>query len=274
MKRTAARRFSRIEDAVEALPLRRHVVRRAFAEFCETGELPERQRLAEAVVDELLGPREAECDPHVITVVLRALGGPQAKPKPFEVAPPRTVREHLFAEAIYGDGIARNAARRAIVWAVDGGADVCAADFAAHHGLPTIGTVGLHVLGWPGRLVRAPYEEQARRLLARNEALQERVPNDVPAWREEVVDAVLAFELEGELPPEGLLREAVLIDAEFAALLRHRRGEDVAEVMAAFDAAATAVGAERDDAVSRLQQLVRRGAQRARNARRATSSST
>jgi hypothetical protein len=48
----------------------------------------------------------------------------------------------------------------------------------------------------------------------------------------------------------------------------------VAEEMAAFEAAATAVGAERDDAVSRLQQLVRRGAQRARNARRATSSST
>jgi hypothetical protein len=122
--------------------------------------------------------------------------------------------------------------------------------------------------------VRAPYEEQARRLLARNEALQERVPNDVPAWREEVVDAVLAFEIDGGLPPPGLLRDAVFIDAEFAALLRGRRGEDVAEEMAAFEAAATAVGAERDDAVSRLQQLVRRGAQRARNARRATSSST
>jgi hypothetical protein len=237
-------------------------VRRAFAEFRETGELPERQRLAEAVVDELLGPREAECDPHVITVVLRALGGPQAKPKPFEVAPPRTVREHLFAEALYGDGIARNAARHAIAWAVDGGANVCAADFAAHHGLPTIGTVGLHVLGWPRRLVRAPYEEQARRLLARNEALQERVPNDVPAWREEVVDAVLAFEVDGDLPPEGLLREAVLVDAEFAALLRHRRGEDVAQELAAFDAAATNAGEEREAAIACVQNMVRRRAQR------------
>jgi hypothetical protein len=50
----------------------------------------------------------------------------------------------------------------------------------------------------------------------------------------------------------------VIVEAELDALSRHKRGEDVAEVMAAFDAAAKATIGERDDAVQTVTALFTR----------------
>jgi hypothetical protein len=50
----------------------------------------------------------------------------------------------------------------------------------------------------------------------------------------------------------------VIVEAELDALSRHKRGEDVAEVMAAFDDVRLAEGQEREEAVRRVRAVLAR----------------
>ena len=67
-------------------------------------------------------------------------------------------------------------------------------------------------------------------------------PQDDAPWYEELVDAVLEFFDCSVLPDDELMRDAVLAETEYECLLRHKRGEDVRDMMAVLDNAARAWG--------------------------------
>ena len=123
--------------------------------------------------------------------------------------------------------------------------------------LPLHQGIGMHVLGYPERLVRAPYHEQAKRLFARFDELRKHTPQHDDPWFDECSNAAVRFRMTGELPVEELMRDAVLADLEMECLVRHKRGQDVGELMSALDKAARAKGAAREDAIAAVQQLVR-----------------
>ena len=137
------------------------------------------------------------------------------------------------------------------------GGDVTDPEFANEHGLPEFGTVGMHVLGYPRRLAKAPYEEQGKRLFDRYDEIRRRMDRSPDDDFEPLAEAFLAFEERGELPADGLMRDYVLAEFEIEMLREHRAGRDVAEVMALLDAAARGNRGERGAAVAAVQRFVR-----------------
>jgi hypothetical protein len=137
------------------------------------------------------------------------------------------------------------------------GSKVTDPQFAAHHGFPKYGSIGMHVLGYPERLAKPPYVRQARRLFARYDELRERIPRQDERWWEALVDAAVGFETIGELPDDDLIRDVVLADAEMAALWAHKRGRNVRELMALLDCAARRKGEKREDAITAVLEFVR-----------------
>jgi len=65
-------------------------------------------------------------------------------------------------------------------------------------------------------------------------------------------EAAWLFLRDGILPEDGLMREVVLANGEFVALLGHRCGDSDPEVLAAYDQIAIAEDAERDSAIKRM----------------------
>ena len=254
MKPRKEQRMQRAEKAIAAIPIRRDVLERSFEEFCETGELPEQQRLAGAVVkaamDGQLPPAEHAFfdEAERFRFLVNQARSPRAAAAP-------SVREYLFDEAVYGPGIVSRAARAALRIEVDEGGNVLDPQFLADRPLPEFATVGLRLLGFPERLVKPPYEDQAQRLFARYAELRERIDHDDRKWFEVLAAAIEQFQDTGELPRDDLLRDAVLADAELEALFRHKRGHDVTERMAVLDHIAKATGQERDTEIKRLQAM-------------------
>jgi hypothetical protein len=179
-----------------------------------------------------------------------------APPQPL----PRSVRQHLFEEAGYAEGLGRFAAREVLKGYVSSGADVTDPGFLTDKTLPKHGSVAMHLLGYPQFLVQRPYVSQARRLLQRMDSLADRVAQESRGWLKAFESAMHALTNYGELPGDDLLREAVLATAELNALIRHVcGGDDMSEVMAACDKAAKATGDERRAAQHEVA-LVRGGA--------------
>lgn len=252
MQKGQKRRLGRVKSTIATAPLRQAVVDRAFARFREYGELPEEERIADAVCRRAL---QRDHEKSGVDAVMDALYPdrprlvvvqPGAKPEE------PSVRECVFHEAVYGTAMVRKGARLALMWEVDKGADPTDRSFLADRTLPDFAAVGLSLLGFPERLAKPPYEEQAHRLFARQDDIRRRSPEGDAheLWLENYVDAAVQFSLDGTLPHDQLLAEAVLSGSEFEALMAHYRGEDVAEVMAAFDRLALADDDdERDDAL-------------------------
>lgn len=253
------RRMQQLTQQIHTMPIAPSVLRKAFDLFRETGELPELQRLAAAVVEQALRDGEpTQVDEHPNAVVMRALRitvVTESDPHRHEAATP-TMREYLFDEAVYGPPFVRRVARSALAWLVDGGGDVADPRFLAEMPRPRLGTVGMNVLGFPERLAQPPFVAQAQRLFDRYARLSQDIAND-PIRLDELADAVVEFERTGDLPPAGALRDAVLADAEMEALRQHRQGQDVTTLMALLDAAARAKGASREVAVAEVQRLAR-----------------
>lgn len=258
MSRATDKRVQRLVMAIEAMPLQPSVIKDAFTRFREHGELPETRRLAAAVVrqaksgvvmtDDSGGEMNLVGQLHA----LRSVGN----------RPEDVVMSSLYAEAVWGTEPVRSAARDALTMLHDLGLDVTEPEFAKRGievELPEFGTVGLSMLGFPECLVVPPYEGQATRWLDRLPALRRRVGRRGDRWFDDVVKAVGAFRLDGELPQDELLREVVLADAELVCLLRHHLGRDVEDLMAALAAVVAATGDERKAPIAVLQQLVREG---------------
>jgi hypothetical protein len=263
MSRVRGRRLDKLLAAIDALPIPRRVVQKAFERFCDTGELPEQQRFAAAITKQAINggqPPPSVADDlasHIRMARLKVVSTQGQRDGAEPQLPP--VREFLFDEAVYGPGFIRKTARAALRLLVFLDGEVTDPQLGADKGLPKFASIGMHILGFPERLARPPYVKQARRLFLRYDALREQIDHEDRDWWWELEEAVFAFSQEGVLPEDELMRDAVLADAEMDALFRHSRGRDVGEQMALLDAAARARGAKREAAIERVQHFVRAG---------------
>jgi len=251
------RRVKRVQSALDVMPLRQDALKEAYEDFKMFGELPDHERLAQAVVDsaiagELLPIKPPPDEADLIRLI-------QAQHREKQNAPPkeRTLREYLLDHAGYAPPGLREPARLACCVLSAKGGDLTDPKFLANEPLPPHNGIGWHLLGYPQRLAKPPYVKQAQRLFARFDELRQRTPQDEDPWFDECIDVAVRFRMTGELPEEELMRDAVLADLEMECLVRHKRGHDVGELMAALDQAARAKRRTREDAIAAVQQLVR-----------------
>ena len=256
MMRMRTRRVNRVENAVDAMPFTNEALREAYDTFRMFGELPHYERLAQAVIESalvgrLLPVQEPMDEPAKIRMLLR-----QAVEEARTPPPERTLREYLLDHAGYAPPRLRAEAQLACRYLAGKGADLTDPHYLEDEPLPAHNSIGMRLLGYPNRLARPPYDEQARRLFARLDALRDRSPQDQAEWMKDYGTAVEAFHTMAELPEDELLLDAVLADAELIALFQHAAGDDVGEWMAALDRAATTTGAARDEAIDTVRALV------------------
>ena len=256
MKRNQSKRLQKLEQHYGSLPIHHSVVTAAFETFRETGDLPEDSPLAYEVVQR--AKRGFDCVYGPGDRVDWGASIQAAMKKPQRIADP--TMDRLYNEAVWGEGMVRAAARLSLQRMAMRGWDPSQPQFVGRDlEIPDWGAVGIHFIGVPKLLAKAPYEERAERLLARYAALRERIPAADRAWLTGLERAVGGFLRHGRLPGDDLLREVVLADAEFRMLVWNAAGEDVAEPMAVLHEVGNSVGAEREAAEARLQALANRG---------------
>lgn len=268
MKAKNKGRLARLDKAIHHRPLRRSAIDAALDHFRGTGELPEQQRLADAVTRTVLDPGwdvAEETNP-----VLKHLRAAQARvgitvqsaaPQTEEAKPhlePSKVLRCLYSEAVWAPEPVRGIARKALAWHADGGDDVASSSFLADRTMPRFGTVGFMLLGYPELLALPPYEDQARRLFVRYGDLMRRKGPCDEDWERRFFDLSVDFCRHGKLPTDPLMRDIILGSVEIDALFEHRRGGDVKELMAALDAAARAGVRKREAAIEAVVEVIRR----------------
>ena len=262
MKKEKNSRLDKLEARIWALPITPKVVRSAYKRFQETGELPEHQRVADAVIRrarmgaKLADELENEQDESVRLRISVA--------EHFRTVhhPKDPVMDALYDEAVWAPEPLRWAARQVLRSLASKGIDPTTPAYVGTgiaEVLPDHPGVGLFILGYPDRLAKTPYVKQANRLFARCAKLRERIPHDDRRWSDRLSDASQRFQLNGDLPDDELLLDSVLALSEQYTLMEHEGGEDVRDLMAAFDAAAREKGEERMAAITRLQELVKEG---------------
>jgi hypothetical protein len=168
--------------------------------------------------------------------------------------------DRLYDEAVWCWEYARLKAREALQLLCSLGFDVTQPIFAGRvklsHG-PKHGYVGLWFMGDDENLMVPPYEEQARRLLARYDILRDRMYERHARILPMLEAANRDFLDAGELPADEVLRDCVLAMTEYLCLLQTSWGEDRAAFLTAFDEAAQTTGATREAAIARVQGMVR-----------------
>jgi hypothetical protein len=119
----------------------------------------------------------------------------------------------------------------------------------------------MHVLGFPQQWVRPPYEEQAARLFAREDAMRARIPlpTEDPGWFEDQVNATIEFYRTGALPEDELRLDALLAHIELDAIIAHKKGRDVGELMALLDKVQWKEGEEQEEALKRVCAMAAAG---------------
>ncbi len=261
MNRTRKKRLQKVSQQIDAMPITPAVEEAAFERFRETGELPEHQRLAAAVIKRALqgrsgrrkvGPSSWEESIRILAEMAEGLAEPEPERQP--------LREWLFDEAVYGPDFVRCAARGALKILVAADRDVTDPEFIDKSvELPDYGSVGLHVLGFPECLAKPPYEDQTQRLCDRFASLRARINRDDREWMDGFGEAAILFLHEGELPDDELMCEAVLANGELMGLLGHFLGHGDPEAMAVFDQVARAQGEARAAVIVRVQAMVAGG---------------
>jgi len=261
MTRSQTKRLGHVRHAIDASPVRRGILLEGYEWFTSFGELPDDLHVAYEVVQQALrGGEEARLDGEdaVAERVREARLAYHQRKRPSESWPP-SVRALLFDEALFEPEPVRNVARAAIATEVAWGGDVENRAFAARHGIPGYGSVGMHVCGWPQKLAVAPYEDQGTRLIVRLDNARRRIPHDDPRWVDEYAKAVVAFRHSGELPDDDLSMEMLLVDVEMDQLRAHKRGKDVKQAMKLLDQAARGEGGAMEAALKRLCDMARAG---------------
>lgn len=215
------KRLERLAGRIAAQPLDPRVVRAAFGEFRATGTLPENDRLAATVI--------AHAEDFLISLgcVWRLKGAEAVSERVMGLCRDggaagggaEELRTSLFGEALYGDPLVKFGARQAIKALVACGREVTDPEFVpAEVDIPDWGTVGLHLLGFPGCLVRPEDRAQMRDLMARFDAIRGQVDQGDREWFAELEVAVRRNQRDGELPRDELLRGAVVAAEELRAL--------------------------------------------------------
>ncbi|MFO1077941.1 MAG: hypothetical protein U1E73_09485 [Planctomycetota bacterium] len=236
----------------------RVIVGEAYDHFRDTGELPEDQRLAEAVV------RRVWRGPEMVAIDEAENPWQEFGRRGFRVRdrPEDPFLDELLSEALWEEEPLRTVARLALQQMVALGLDVTRPLFAESGiamELPARGTVGMALLGIPEIFLRAPYRAQAKRLFARCEALGLAIQCEDSTWASRFDAAVEGFCERGEVPEDDLVFRCVLALGEFHGLVENSLGHGDAEAMAAFDAAGRGRGKRRAEAVERLCRMARSG---------------
>jgi hypothetical protein len=239
--RARDRRLGKLQDAIAVQPVRPELMDEAYPWFRDFGELPDEELVARACVRRALHGGDENEESGLLE---------------FEAC---NVRAALFHEALLDSPLLRPVARAVIATEVAYGGDVESPGFASHHGLPVYGKVTMHVMGYPHNLVLPPYEDQAKRLLARHDTLRARIDQHDAAWFDVHVEAELQFVHTGELPRDELHRECVLSSIELDLLGKHRRGRDVAEPMAMLARIARPNDEGREKALQELCEFAKAG---------------
>ena len=204
------KRLQRVTATIEAMPLGPGLLDAAFERFCTTGDLPDHDKLAVAVVGRVLAASAARQPAVNMQMGLDHLARLLDQIEAGELLPQREpLRETLLQEAIHDSDFVRSAARTALRYLVRQGKDVTDACMLDGVDEPRFGTVGLRVIGFPEVLVRPPYKVMARRLMARFAKLRERVDDLDDEWFVALAVADVAFRAAGELPQCALMRDAV-----------------------------------------------------------------
>ena len=259
--RARDKRIERVAYAIDASPVRKHLLREAYEWFTMFGELHEHVHVAYEVVQQALrgGAEAPPVEGAVLTRRVRqAAVAYQDRQRPRDEWPP-TVRGLLFDEALFESQPLRNLARSVIATEVAWGGDVQNPGFAARHGVPGYGCVALHVCGYPGKLAIPPYEAEAKRLFVRLDNFRGRIPQDDPSWMDAQSEALAAFFGDSVLPDDELLLEGVLVHLGLDLLQAHRQGMDVSRAMALLDRLARNIGDEREPSLAELSELAKTG---------------
>lgn len=248
--RALDKRMDRVQQAIDASPVCQHTLREHYEWFQRIGELPDDDHLAyEIVMKALRGGKESRG--HDNTPF-------RQREQPRDQWPP-SVRALLFDEALDDDQGLRDIARAAIATEVAWGGDVENPGFGARHGIPSYGSIGLHVCGFTRRLKVPPYEDQATRLFIRQDNVCGRIGDKPDGWFKALTEALAQFWANGELPGDALTLDAVLVFVELHMLIAHRKGTDVAEAMALLNDLVRADGDERDELLHKLSATAKAG---------------
>lgn len=257
MTRARIKRVGRVRDAVDASPVRRHLLNEAYEWFTMFGELTDDDHVAFEVVEKALrGGKDAPVEAEAV-VAKRANKARKAyheRERPHETWPP-SVRGMLFDEALFEVEPLRKLARAAITVEVSAGGDVENCAFGARHGIPGYGNVAMHVLGWPKKLVVPPFEDEAERLIVRLDNLRGNIDHDDPNWTTVQGNAVAAFWHHGELPDDDLHLEGVLVNVGLDLLQVHRRKKKGAKGIALISKLERAKGEEFEELLGQLGAL-------------------
>jgi hypothetical protein len=252
-------RMAKLRVAIESSPVHRGVLNDAYEGFREFGELPDNDIVAFQVVQRALrGGEEERLEPDD-RVRRRRSEAEVAYRRRGKSVFPFSIRELLFAEALFEPKDYRDLARHVIAHEVWLGADVESAGFASRHGTPSFGTAANHVIGFPQRWIRAPFEHQGKELLVRFDNLRARIPPSDPRWFEALAKAIVAFRADGTLPRDDLLLEFTLAQVELDHIVDHPTDEDAPLVMRLFRDVAWLAGDEQVAALRKLQQFAKAG---------------
>ena len=199
------RRISELKRTIEAAPVRVGVLREAYEWFRDFGELYEDDdAIAYAVVMQAMnGGEEMRWSDEQLHPSKRPSLAERAREVLAKDWPP-TVRAALFEEALFEPEPLRRIARSWIAVEVAYVGNIENPAFGARHGLPTYGSVAMHIAGYPKRWVVPPYEGQGKRMLTRLDNLRGRIPHDDPRWFEAQADVVIQFRQTGKLPDDDL----------------------------------------------------------------------
>ncbi|MFN3242927.1 MAG: hypothetical protein ACE37K_15610 [Planctomycetota bacterium] len=236
MNKQRMQRLTRVEGLLRSRPLPHQVVRAAFETFASSGRLPEDDRLAYAVVSRARQGFECVFDDNGMidwaASIQAAIDARVPRPDP--------LCDELYNEAVFGDGMVRWGARYALQAFAKSGSDVTRPLFQDWDPeIPDYGSVGLHLLGFPQRLVRPPYEVEATSLLERAARLRERLPVGDQEWAVRLAEAADRWQQQGLLPDDDVLREAALIESGMELLFDNFLGRDVGEAMRELMAASS-----------------------------------
>jgi hypothetical protein len=221
------RRLDRVAETVAAMPVRDDLLRESFDRFRTTGELPDHGQLAAALLRRALyaNPASHIEDPAAYFAQLHHafVQAGMRPPAPSGEAPRvplfLSLRERLFHEALSPRECVRLPAHALLRLLVVAGGDVTDPQFLDETmAPPDYGTLGLHLLGWPGRLASPPFTRRAKRLLARFAELRRRIGQAEGARFEELASAVQRFAGAGVVPKDELLRECVAAGGELVEL--------------------------------------------------------
>jgi hypothetical protein len=253
MHKATKKQLTRLEHAIGSAPGNPAVTKAAFELFLKTGELPEDIRVAQAVADWAVTGVPPMHSMQRVDWGQLILAYMQQAESPVEIT-----YKALLAEAIHGPGMVQVCARQALRSLAEAGADMRKPGLSGIE-MPLHGGVGMRMLGFPERFATGVQQGQFERLLARVDLLRERLPQGDQRWFANMRLATERFQLDGEMPADERMLEAILVLGELSTLLRAKAGEAVEQELAAFASAASAAGAARTDAVQNLQELAAAG---------------